>query len=82
MIDANSGDAHTGEGMDRKIIKKNNLPKMTFFGLIALGAMVGIYLIADSLMVGRTFRVEESRLVISTVTSGVFEDYILSLIHI
>ena len=76
MIDANSGDAHTGEGMDRKIIKKNNLPKMTFFGLIALGAMVGIYLIADSLMVGRTFRVEESRLVISTVTSGVFEDYI------
>ncbi|MEJ6725657.1 MAG: efflux RND transporter periplasmic adaptor subunit [Emcibacteraceae bacterium] len=76
MIDANSGDAHTGEGMDRKIIKKNNLPKMTFFGLIALGAMVGIYLIADSLMVGRTFRVEESRLVISTVTSGVYEDYI------
>ena len=76
MIDANSGDAHTGEGMDRKIIKKNNLPKMTFFGLIALGVMVGIYLIADSLMVGRTFRVEESRLVIPTVTSGVFEDYI------
>ncbi|MDC0111123.1 efflux RND transporter periplasmic adaptor subunit [Emcibacteraceae bacterium] len=76
MIDANSRDAHTGEGMDRKIIKKNNLPKMTFFGLIALGAMVGIYLIADSLMVGRTFRVEESRLVISTVTSGVYEDYI------
>ncbi|MEJ6741746.1 MAG: efflux RND transporter periplasmic adaptor subunit [Emcibacteraceae bacterium] len=76
MIDTNSGDAHTGEGMDRKIIKKNNLPKMTFFGLIALGVMVGIYLIADSLMVGRTFRVEESRLVISTVTSGVFEDYI------
>jgi len=76
MIDTNSGDAHTGEGMDRKIIKKNNLPKMTFFGLIALGAMVGIYLIADSLMVGRTFRVEESRLVISTVTSGVYEDYI------
>ena len=76
MIDTNSGDAHTGEGMDRKIIKKNYLPKMTFFGLIALGAMVGIYLIADSLMVGRTFRVEESRLVISTVTSGVYEDYI------
>ncbi|MBT5072244.1 MAG: efflux RND transporter periplasmic adaptor subunit [Kordiimonadaceae bacterium] len=68
--------AHAGVAMDRKIEKKRNPLKIALWGGGGLVAAVVLYLIADSAMGGRTFRVEESRLVVSTVTSGVYEDYI------
>lgn len=62
--------------MDRKIEKKRNPVKMAMIGGAGLAALLMLYLIIDSVSGGRTFRVDESRLVVSTVTSGVYEDYI------
>ena len=71
-----SDGAHAGFGMDRKIEKKKSPLKMALWGGGGLIAAIVLYLIVDSATGGRTFRVEESRLVVSTVTSGVYEDYI------
>ncbi|MBT5187150.1 MAG: efflux RND transporter periplasmic adaptor subunit [Kordiimonadaceae bacterium] len=76
MIDKKPTGAHAGVGMDRKIEKKRSPLKITLIGTGVLIAAVVLYLIIDSASGGRTFRVEESRLVVSTVSSGVYEDYI------
>lgn len=68
--------AHAGFGMDRKIEKKRSPLKIALWGAGAILIAVVLYLIIQSATGGRTFRVEESRLVVSTVTSGVYEDYI------
>ena len=68
--------AHAGFGMDRKIEKKRSPLKMALWGGGGIAIAVVLYLIIQSTTGGRTFRVDESRLVVSTVTSGVYEDYI------
>ena len=68
--------AHAGTGMDRKIEKKKNPLKIAMWAAVGLIAVVVLYLVIESATGGRTFRVEESRLVVSQVTSGVYEDYI------
>ncbi|HPF46716.1 MAG: efflux RND transporter periplasmic adaptor subunit [Alphaproteobacteria bacterium] len=68
--------AHAGVGMDRKIEKKKNPLKMALWGVGGIAVAVVLYFIVESATGGRTFRVEENRLVISTVTSGIYEDYI------
>ena len=68
--------AHAGVGMDRKIEKKRNPLKMALWGGGGIVIAIVLYLIIDSASGGRTFRVEESRLVVSSVSSGVYEDYI------
>lgn len=67
---------HAGASMDRKIEKKKNPLKIAAIGAGTLAIVFIIYLIVQGSMGGRTFRVDESRLVVSTVTSGVYEDYI------
>jgi len=49
---------------------------MAMIGGGILIAFVVLYLIYESVSGGRTFRVDESRLVVSQVSSGVYEDYI------
>ncbi len=71
-----SSAAHAGVGMDRVIEKKRNPIKMAMIGGGILIAFVVLYLIYESVSGGRTFRVDESRLVVSQVSSGVYEDYI------
>ncbi len=66
----------SGSGMDRKIKKKKSSLK-----IIAIGAAVlaGIWLIGFMIMdagSGRSLTVNENRIVISSVTSGVYEDFI------
>ncbi len=68
--------AHAGVGMDRKIEKKRSPFKMAFWGAGGIAIVIVLYLIIESASGGRTFRVEESRLVVSTVSSGIYEDYI------
>ncbi len=68
--------AHAGTGMDRKIEKKRSPLKMALWGGGGLIVAIMLYLVIESATGGRTFRVEESRLVVSTVTSGIYEDYI------
>ena len=71
-----SSAAHAGVGMDRVTEKKRNPIKMAMIGGGILIAFVVLYLIYESVSGGRTFRVDESRLVVSQVSSGVYEDYI------
>lgn len=71
-----SNAAHAGIGMDRVIEKKRNPVKMAMIGGGILIAIIVLYLIIESVSGGRTFRVDESRLVVSQVSSGVYEDYI------
>lgn len=68
--------AHAGVGMDRVIEKKRNPVKMALWGAGGLIVAFVLYLVIESATGGRTFRVEESRLVVSTVSSGIYEDYI------
>ncbi|MBL4601378.1 MAG: efflux RND transporter periplasmic adaptor subunit [Emcibacteraceae bacterium] len=68
--------AHAGVGMDRKIEKKRSPLKMALWGGGGIVIAIVLYLIIDSASGGQTFRVEESRLVVSSVSSGVYEDYI------
>ena len=76
MMDKKTGGAHAGVGMDRKIEKKKNPLKMALWGVGGIAVAVVLYLIIESASGGSTFRVEESRLVVSQVSSGVYEDYI------
>ncbi len=66
----------SGAGMDRKIDKKKTpwKPLGIGAGVMALAALV--WFIVQDAAAGRTFRVNESRIVISTVSEGTFEDFI------
>ncbi len=72
---AGSG-AASGSGMDRRVEKKKKPWKVV--GLAAVGIAI-VALLTSMIMDasgGRSFRVNESRIVISTVTTGTFEDFI------
>lgn len=68
--------AHAGAGMDRVIAKKKNPLKMALMAVAGLAVAVVLYMLINEAGVGRTFKVNENRLVISSVTSGTFEDFI------
>lgn len=66
----------SGAGMDRRIEKKKSPWKKIGIGAgAALLAAVAWTIVKDA-SAGRTFKVNESRIVISTVTEGTFEDFI------
>lgn len=75
-ITHNKSGAHAGVGMDRTIEKKRNPVKIAAMAAAGLVIIFVLYLIISSAAGGRTFRIEESRLVVSSVSSGVYEDYI------
>lgn len=66
----------SGKSMDRKIAKpKRNVKAIVpyLIGAVILGAIAKVYLAADA---GKTLSLDNQRLSISTVKSGVFEDFI------
>jgi HlyD family secretion protein len=66
----------SGAGMDRKVEKKN--PHLKKWGPLALVVLVAGYLAYEIFIgsAGRSLEVRESRIQISEVTSGTFEDFI------
>ena len=63
-------------GMDRKIVKKHFLSKKIMLALsaiVVIGVLAQAYLPNDQ---GKTFSIGQSRLIISNVKSGTFEDFI------
>ena len=73
-VSSNEG-AHAGAGMDRVIAKKKNPLKIILMGVGGLMLLAVLYTVISDAG-GRTFKVNENRLVISSVTSGTFEDFI------
>ena len=68
--------AVSGAGMDRKIDSQTkSLKKWLGFSILALVMVFVIYLMASK-TTGKVLSVDNSRIVISTVNSGVFEDFI------
>ncbi len=66
----------SGAGMDRRIEKKKTPWKPIGIGAGVLAAAAVIWMFVQDAAAGRTFRVNESRIVISTVSEGTFEDFI------
>lgn len=68
--------AVSGAGMDRKVAQKQNpMKKWIMYGvlLLVVGALVYVFSSTPS---GKALSVETNRIVISTVSKGVFEDFI------
>lgn len=68
--------AVSGSGMDRRVEKKKTPWKAAVIGVVALGAIGFIGNMVMDAQGGRSFRVDENRIVVSTVTTGTFEDFI------
>jgi HlyD family secretion protein len=68
--------ASTGAGMDRKIAPQNNLPKRMGLFLISLSVLVLLAYWLLSAPSGKALSVTTERIAISTVMSGIFEDFI------
>ncbi|WND01657.1 efflux RND transporter periplasmic adaptor subunit [Temperatibacter marinus] len=67
--------AQSGAGMDRQVTKKKTwLPKWAAYALVLV---IGSYFIYDMMAGsgGRSLKVNEDRIVISEVQSGIFEDF-------
>lgn len=68
--------AVSGAGMDRRVEKKKSIWKPIGIGVVALAIIGFAWTLIDDASGGRSFKVNESRIVISEVTSGTFEDFI------
>ena len=71
-----TGRAASGMGMDRVVEKKKQPWKIAG---IAAAVLVGVYFIGTMVLDaqgGRSFKIDESRVVISAVSEGTFEDFI------
>lgn len=68
--------AVSGSGMDRKVSTKvNPIKKWLGFSLIITVVFFAVYMIASK-STGKALSVDNSRIVVSKVTSGIFEDFI------
>jgi len=68
--------AQSGEGMDRVFAKKKQPLKWLAYGAVAMGAAYFIFTMVQDAQGGRSFKVPASRLVVSSVSEGTFEDFI------
>jgi HlyD family secretion protein len=66
----------SGQGMDRRVEKKTSLGRKIGFGVAGLLAAAFIWWIAGMLLGGRSLNVNSQRIVVSTATVGVFEDFV------
>jgi HlyD family secretion protein len=68
--------AVSGAGMDREVASTTNpVKRWVLVALAILGVVIAGYVIANKSS-GNSLQVDDSRIAISTVTSGIFEDFI------
>ena len=73
---SSAGRAASGQGMDRKVEKKKQPLKIVG---IAIAVVAGLFFIGSMIMDaqgGRSFKINQNRIVISPVSEGTFEDFI------
>ncbi|TNE62426.1 MAG: efflux RND transporter periplasmic adaptor subunit [Alphaproteobacteria bacterium] len=68
--------AVSGSGMDRRVEKKKTPWKKVGIAAVAVAAVGFLGMLVMDASSGRTFKVNESRIVVSDVSEGVFEDFI------
>ena len=71
-----SGGAASGSGMDRRVEKKKQPWKKVGLGAVILAGVLFVGNMVLDAQGGRSFKVDQSRLVISQVSEGTFEDFI------
>jgi len=68
--------AASGEGMDRKVEKKKQPLKILGIAVLVIALVAFIVSMVMDAQGGRSFKIPASRVVISTVSEGTFEDFI------
>ena len=71
-----SGPAISGAGMDRTVARTTPPHRKIAYGLAAVAVIVFAWWFVTTLMGGRTLSVNSQRITVSTVTTGLFEDFI------
>ena len=66
----------SGQGMDRRVEKRTPLGRKLAYAAAAVAALAFIAWLVDTLLAGRTLRVDAARIQVSDVTVGRFEDFI------
>lgn len=68
--------AASGAGMDRRVEKKRSYLKPALIGAGIIAIVGFAWTMINDASGGRSFKINESRIVISEVSSGIFEDFI------
>ena len=66
----------SGEGMDRRVEKKTSKKQLAVYAAGALAALAFAWWLFDMISGGRSLTVNSQRVAISTVATGVYEDFI------
>jgi HlyD family secretion protein len=70
------GPVLSGEGMDRRVAKTTPPHRRIAYGAAGLVLLAFVWWFVGALLGGRTLSVDSQRISVSTVTTGVFEDFI------
>ena len=71
-----AGPGVSGQGMDRRVEKRTPPSRKIGYAAAALAVLSFGWWFVDTLLSGRTLSVNSQRITVSTVTTGVFEDFI------
>lgn len=66
----------SGSGMDRVVARKTSRSRLLLYGIGGVAAIVFIWWLVGMLLGGRSLSVNSTRVAVSTVTVGTFEDFI------
>ena len=75
-ISPNTENAVSGVGMDRKVANKTNPMKKGLSLLVLIAIVVFVVYMIASKSTGKVLSVDNNRIVVSKVSSGIFEDFI------
>jgi HlyD family secretion protein len=66
----------SGQGMDRRVERKTPKKQLAVYAIAAVAALAFAWWLFDAITGGRSLTVNSQRIAISTVTTGVYEDFI------
>jgi HlyD family secretion protein len=66
----------SGQGMDRRVVKRTSPGRKLGYVVVAVLAAAFVWWLAGMLLGGRSLNVNAQRIVVSTATTGIFEDFV------